>query len=131
MTDDEPNKRREWSSDPASLRSRLSALCSVVSPTARTKVTSAIAATPSLEPRTGGPDTTFVDVYKIWYVLHHDRLGDERTTNLYTRKIGEAVADPEDVVESSIQVYLLPVDHRDWLDAYEGLTGDGEVRSDE
>ncbi|WP_436348922.1 hypothetical protein [Natronorubrum sp. FCH18a] len=105
---------RWWSDKTPSLRERIGALTNVfLSGRFEHELRSAVAARPRTRPM-GEDNFVGIDLYKIWFVLHHDEHGDDRTTNLYIRKIGDTYANIDRIHESSIQAGLLPLQNDDW-----------------
>lgn len=56
------------------------------------------------------PDSIEVDVYKLWYVLHHGRSGDDRKTLLRKKQIGHERTTVAHIRETGVETSLLPLD---------------------
>jgi hypothetical protein len=74
---------------------------------------STVAARPRSEPL-GKDGFVLLDLYKVWYVLHYDEIGEERTTNIYIRKIGETTSNTDQIYGSGIHASLLPLQNEEW-----------------
>lgn len=116
MTGRDPSRddRRSWVFNTAGPVKRARALLQATV-SSRHEFRSTIAARPETRPL-GTADIVDVGLYKIWYVLHHNRGGDDRTTNIYIRRIGSSHAAVNDMTGSTIKAGLLPVEYYEWCD---------------
>jgi len=77
------------------------------------EIRTTIGARPKTRPM-GSHEIVELDLYKIWFVLHYDETGEDRTTNLYIRKIGSTHTTPDHMATASICAMVLPLEYRQW-----------------
>jgi hypothetical protein len=104
----------EWPSNTPAISKRVSALLKgIVHSNSDHKIQTAIGAKPTHKFR-GDREVVKIDLIKIWYVLHYGELGENRTTNIYTKKIGTTHTTPEHMSRESICAMLLPLESNSW-----------------
>jgi len=118
MTDSPAQPRRDWSSETPSIGERFNALLAgLFSGRFEHEIKSTIAAKPDTRPM-GSNDLVELTLYKVWFVLHYDEHGVDRTTNLRVKKIGETHTTAEHVTDRSIGAMVLPLDSASWTSDY-------------
>lgn len=123
----EGGHRPWWSDRTPPILERLVALAKVaLSGRFDHELRSTIGARPSSRPL-GQDGLVQLDIYKIWYVLHYDRRGEDRTTNLYVRKIGERDTFLEKIGDTGIETTLLPVENEGWRAKHGDSVGDPDA----
>lgn len=106
-----------WSSRTPSVGKRVAAFCkSLFSGRHTHELRSTLAAKPASDPL-NPHDLVTLDIYKVWFVLHYDEVGEDRTTNLRVKKLGTTQTNAEHMSKKNICAMVLPLDYFDWLDA--------------
>lgn len=101
-----------WDPDLPALTTRIAAfLTAVLTLGIEHELEDTLAAEPTLTSyREDRQDLVWVDVYRVWYVLHHGRLDEDRHTLVYKRRLHRELVPVEDLKESSIMLPVLPLD---------------------